>query len=79
MALRKFKDFIRDQRLVAGREHNILKESADDVEITDAISVIIGSELLGSERKALCDGFVNDVKKICQDGHSIMAIAIALK
>lgn len=54
MALRKFKDFIRDQKLVAGREYNVLKEAADNVEITDATSVIIGSELLGNERKAPC-------------------------
>jgi hypothetical protein len=81
MALRNFKSFIRDrQRPVSTRAvASNLKEETDDAEITDAASVIIGSELLAIERKSLSDSFVNDIKKITDDGRSIIAIAVALE
>jgi hypothetical protein len=81
MALRKFNSFIRDrQRQVSGRaEGNNLKEEMDDTDITDAATVIIGSELSVTERKSLSDSFVSDIKKMSDGGHSVMAIAVALK
>ena len=47
MALRKFREFVRDrQRPISRRfEPNILEEGADDQDIADAATVIIGSEL----------------------------------
>jgi hypothetical protein len=81
-ALRKFRSFIRvrQRRLVSGRlEQNILKEDVDDTPITDAATVFIGSELCLSKRKALCEGFVNDIEEMCESGRSIMAIAVAFE
>jgi hypothetical protein len=78
MVLRKFRSFIRDrQRLVSGRlEQNALKEDADDTPITDATSVIIGSELSMTERRSLMDDFVNYIEGMRESGRSIMAIAV---
>ena len=61
MALRKFREFIRDrQRPVSRRlEPNVLEEETDDQDITDAATVIIGSELSVSERQSLRDDLIN--------------------
>jgi hypothetical protein len=81
MAWRKFKEFIRDrQRPVSRRlEGNVLKEETDDSEITDAATVIIGSELSASQRKSLRDDLVNDIRKMSESGRTIIAIAVALE
>ena len=81
MALRKFKEFIRDRkRPVSGRlEQNILKEDADDTPIADAATVIIGSELSASERRSLSDEFVTGIEKMSERGSTIIAIAVALE
>jgi hypothetical protein len=81
MALRKFREFIRDrQRPVSRRlELNVLEEETDDQDITDAATVIIGSELSASERKSLRDGLVNDIGKMSESGRTIIAIAVALE
>ena len=47
--------------------------------ITDATSVIIGSELSLSERKSLIDGFVNYIEEMSESGRSVIAIAVALE
>ena len=82
--LKLFRQFLPDGfrgarhgRASANALNEVIEES-DDVAITDATSVIIGSELSGGERRALCDGFVSDVKEICENGHLVMAIAVAL-
>jgi hypothetical protein len=49
------------------------------VAITDTTGVIIGSELVLSERKSLIDGFVNYIDEMRESGRSIMAIAVALE
>jgi len=51
---------------------------AYDTDITDAASVIIGSELTLSARKALSDSFVNDINKMCEGRGLIVAIAVTL-
>ena len=57
MALRKFREFVRDgHRRVSKRwEPNVLEEEVDDKDITDATTVIIPSELSVSERRRLTD------------------------
>jgi hypothetical protein len=79
MALRKFRDFIRDRHRLVSKtiEKNILKEDADDTPITDAATVFIGGELSGSERRSLTDDFVNYIEGMSESGRSIMAIAVA--
>jgi hypothetical protein len=47
--------------------------------ITDATSVIIGSELPVIERRSLSDGFANDIKEMCEGERLIIAIAVALE
>jgi hypothetical protein len=65
MVLRKFSEFIRDrQRPVSrGLELNVLKEEAADRDITDATTVIIGSELSASERKRVTDDLLIGIRK----------------
>ena len=81
MALRKFREFIRDrQRPVSRRlELNVLEEETDDSGITDAATVIIGSELSASERQSLRDDFVIDIRKMSESGGTIIAIVVALE
>jgi hypothetical protein len=57
MALRKFREFVRDCQTPVSRrlETNVLEEETVDQDITDAATVIIGSELSLSERKRLTD------------------------
>ena len=54
MALRKLREFVRDGHMRVSKrwEPNVLEEEVDDKEITDATTVIIGSELSVSEREA---------------------------
>ena len=81
MALRKFREFIRDgQRPVSRRlEANVLEEETDDQDITDAATAIIGSELSVGERKRLTDDLLIDIRKMSKRGDTIIAIAVALK
>jgi hypothetical protein len=81
MSLRKFREFIQDGHRPAssGSELNVLEEETHDSEITDAATVIIGSELSTSERKLLADSLVNDVKKMSEGGGTIMAMAVVLE
>ena len=81
MALRKLREVIRDgQRPVSRRlELNVLKEETDDSEITDAATVIIGSELSASERQSLRGGFVNDMTEMSESGRTIVATVVALE
>jgi hypothetical protein len=81
MALRKFREFVRDrQRPVSRRlELNVLKEETGDQDITDAATVIIGSELSASARKRLTDDLLTDIGKMSESGRSIIAIAVALE
>ena len=81
MSLRKFREFIQDGHRLASRrsELSVLGEETQDSDITDAATVIIGSELSASERKLLADSFVNDVKKMSEGGGTIMAMAVALE
>ena len=72
MSLRKFREFIQDGHRPASRrsELNVLEEEMHDSEIADAATVIIGSELSASERSALRDSFVNDIKKMSEGRHN---------
>jgi hypothetical protein len=81
MALRKFREFVRDrQRPVSRRlEPNVLEEETDDRDITDAATVIIPSELSVSERKRLTDDLLIDIRKMSERGNTIIAIAVALE
>jgi hypothetical protein len=75
MALRKFREFVRDrQRHVSKRWENVLEEEVDDKDITDATTVIVGSELSLSERRRL-----TDIRKMSERGDTIIAIAVALE
>ena len=47
---------------------NQVIEASNDTDITDATSVIIGSELALSERKSLIDGFVNYIEETREKG-----------
>ena len=79
MALRKFREFVRDgHRRVSKRcEPNVLEEEVDDKDITDATTVIIGSELSVSERRRLTDDLLTDIRKMSERGDTIIAIAVA--
>ena len=81
MTLRKFREFVRDcQRPVSRRlELNVLEEETDDWDITDAATVIIGSELPASERKRLTDDLLTDIRKMSERGDTIIATAVALQ
>ena len=58
---------------------NVLKEETDDQDITDAATVIIGSELSASERKRLTDDLLTDIRKMSERGDTIIATAVALE
>ena len=81
MALRKFREFIRDrQRTVSRRlERNVLEEETDDRDITDAATVIIDSELSVSERRRLTDDLLTDIRKMSEREDTIIAIVVALE
>ena len=80
MALRKFREFVRDGHMRVSKrwEPNVLEEETDDQDITDAATVIIGSELSVSERKRLTDDLLIDIRKMSKRGDTIIAIAVAL-
>jgi hypothetical protein len=81
MALRKFREFVRDYQTPVSRrlEPNVLKEEAVDQDITDAATVIIGSELSLNERKRLTDDLLIDIRKMSESGGTIIATVVALK
>jgi hypothetical protein len=81
MALRQFRSFIRDHQspLSTQADRRNLKEATDVVDITDVATIIIGSDLSAVERQSLTDSFTNDVKKMTNDGRSIMAMAVAFE
>ena len=51
----------------------------DEKDITDATTVIIGSELSVSERRRLTDDLLTDIRKMSERGDTIIAIAVALE
>ena len=63
----------------SGDALNEVIEGSYDAVIADATSVIIGSDLPVEERNSLRDGFVNYIKEMCLEGHSVMAIAVAFE
>jgi len=81
MELQKFREFIQHrQRPVSRRlEPNVLEEETNDQDITDAATVIIGSELPVSERKRLTDDFLINIRKMSERGDTIIATAVALE
>jgi hypothetical protein len=81
MALRKLREFIRDRQRPASRrlEANVLEEETDDQDITDAATVIIGSELAVSERQSLRDGLINYITKMSERGDTIIATVVSLE
>ena len=81
MALRKFREFVRDrQRRVSRRlEPNVLEEEMDDRDITDAATVIIPRELSVSKRERLTDDLLVGIRKMCERGDTIIATVVALE
>ena len=81
MSLRKFREFIQDGHRTAsgGSELSGLGDETPDSEITDAATVIIGSELSASERKMLMNSFGNDLKKMSGGGGTIIATVVVLE
>ena len=81
MALRKFREFIRDgQRPVSRRlEANVLEEEADDQDVTDAATVIIGSELSVSERQSLRDYLINYITKMTERGDTVITTIVTFE
>jgi hypothetical protein len=79
MALRKFREFGGDGHMRVSKrwEPNVLEEEVDDKDITDATTVIIGSELSVSERRRLTDDLLTDIRKMSERGDTIIAIAVA--
>ena len=79
MALRKLREVIPEGQRPVSRRLNVLKEETDDQDITDAATVIIGSELSASERKRLTDDLLTDIRKMSERGDTIIATAVALE
>jgi hypothetical protein len=81
MALRKFREFIKGRQGTVSRrlKPNVLEEKADDLDITDAATVIIGSELPVSERERLTDDLLNGIRKMRERGDTIIATVVALE
>ena len=81
MALRKFREFIRDgQRPVSRRlEANVMEEEADDQDVTDAATVIIGSELSVSERQSLRDDLINYITKMTERGDTVITTIVTFE
>ena len=81
MSLRKLREFMRDdQKPVSKRlESKVLDEEADDSDITDAATVIIGSELSAGERRSLADSFMNHMRMMSEAGGTIIATAVAFE
>jgi hypothetical protein len=81
MALRKLRDIVPNgQRPVSRRlERNVLGEETYDQDITDAATVIIGSELSVNERERLTDDLLNYLTKVSDSGGTIIATVVALE
>ena len=81
MALQKFREFVRDrQRPVSTRlEPNVLEEETDDQDITDAATVIIGSELSVSERQSLRDDLINYITKMTERGDTVITTIVTFE
>ena len=81
MALRKLRDIVPDgQRPVSRRlEPNVSGEETYDQDITDAATVVIGSELSLSKRKRLTDNLLIGIRKMSESGGTIVATVVALE
>jgi hypothetical protein len=81
MTLRKFREFVRDGQRAVSRplESNVLEEETDDQDITDAATVIIGSELSLNERKQLTDDLLIHIRTMSESGGTIIATVVALE
>jgi hypothetical protein len=81
MAPRKLRDIVSDgQRLVSRRlEPNVLEDDTVDQNITDATTVVIGSELSISARQRLTDDLLMGIRKMSQSGGTIVATVVALE
>jgi hypothetical protein len=81
MALRKFREFVRDCQTPISRqlEPNVLGEETVDQDITDAATVIIGSELSWNERKQLTDDLLIHIRAMSESGGTIIATVVALE
>ena len=81
MTLRKFREFVRDCQKPVSRRlgPNFLEEETVDQDITDAATVIIGSELSLSERKRLTDDLLFGIRKMSESGGTIIATVVALE
>jgi hypothetical protein len=81
MAPRKLRDIVPDgQRPVSRRlALNVLEDDTDDQDITDAATVIIGSELAISARQRLTDNLLIDIRKMSESGGTIIATVVALE
>jgi hypothetical protein len=81
MALRKLRDIVPDGQRPGSRrlEPNVSEEETVEQDITDAATVIIGSELSVSERKQLTDDLLVGIRKMSKRGDTIIAIAVAFE
>jgi hypothetical protein len=81
MATRKLRDIVPDgQRPVSRRlDPNVLEDDTDDQDITDAATVVIGSELALSKRKRLTNNLLIDIRKMSESGGTIVATVVALE
>jgi hypothetical protein len=81
MAPRKLRDIVPDgQRPVSRRlEPNVLEYDIVDQDITDAATVVIGSELSVNARKRLTDDLLIGIRKMSEDGGTIVATVVALE
>ena len=60
-------------------EPNVSEEETVEQDITDAATVIIGSELSLSERKRLTDDLLIGIRKMSESGGTIIATVVALE
>ena len=81
MALRKLRDIVPDGlRPVSRRlELNVSGEETYDQDITDAATVVIGSELALSKRKRLTDNLLIGIRQMSESGGTIIATVVALE
>ena len=56
-----------------------MEEEADDQDITDAATVIIGSELSVSERQSLRDDLINYITKMSERGDTVITTIVAFE
>jgi hypothetical protein len=81
MAPRKLRDIVPDGQGPVSRrlEPNVLEDVTDDQDITDAATVIIGSQLSLSKRKRLTDNLLIDITKMSESGGTIIATVVAME